>query len=111
VVGIATAGSVGFVFVTTPLMLFGATRKGPIRTRDISWCSALFIVNGLLVYAVLIVGVNRTPLQGLFKIVVVTLISYSLFLCLSLVSKANRQLLRSAVRSLKGLHPAWGSVN
>jgi PST family polysaccharide transporter len=111
VVGIAIAGSVGFVFLTTPLILFGATRKGPVRTRDIFWCSAQFAAIGLLVYMVLVMGVNRMPLQGISKIFVATLTSYSLFLSLSLTSKANRQLLRSAVHSLRGLHPAWRAVN
>lgn len=111
VVSIAIAGSVGFVFLTTPLMLFGATHKGPVRTRDIFWCSAQFAAIGLIDYMVLAISMNRMPLQGISKIFVATATSYCLFLGLSLASKANRQLLRSAVHSLRELHSAWGTVN
>jgi PST family polysaccharide transporter len=106
VTGIAIAASIGFVLITTPLMLYVATRRGPVRTRDIFWCSAAFVVQGLLVYAVLRYGLNAMPMQGFLRLVVATLVSYGLFLGLSLTSLANRQLLRSAVHSLRGLLPA-----
>ena len=44
VVGIATAAALGFVFLTTPLMLFGAARRGPVRSVDIAKCAAPFLV-------------------------------------------------------------------
>jgi PST family polysaccharide transporter len=106
IVGIAIAGSIGFVFLTTPLMLFGATRRGPIHPRDVFWCSFPFIIEGFMVYAVLAVGVSRLPFEGLPKIIFATLISYGLFLGLSLISRGNRKLLLGAIHSLRGLLPA-----
>jgi PST family polysaccharide transporter len=105
VVGIAMAASIGFVFLTTPLMLLGATRRGPVRPNDIVPCSVSFIIEGLVVYAILMVGISKCSFQGFPKLIVVTLVSYGLFVGLSLASKANRQLLRNGFHSLRGLLP------
>jgi PST family polysaccharide transporter len=106
VIGIATASSLGFVFLTTPLMLFGASRSGPVRLADIARCALPFVVVGFAVYAALRFGLASLGLRGLAQIVAATLASYALFVLLSLTSRSNRQLMRGAVRSLKGLLPA-----
>jgi PST family polysaccharide transporter len=106
VIGIAMASSLGFVFLTTPLMLFGASRSGPVRLADIAKCAVPFVLAGLAVYAVLRFGVASLGLRGLAQIAVATLASYALFILLSLASRPNRQLMRGAVRSLNRLLPA-----
>ncbi len=105
VVGIAMAASIGFVFLTTPLLLYAATRRGPVRPRDIIRCSLPFIAATLLVYAILVFGLGGLALHGFARIIVATLLSYGLFVGLALASKANRLLLLGGLHSLKGLLP------
>jgi polysaccharide transporter, PST family len=111
VIGIAIAASLGFVLLTTPLMLFVSTRHGPVRIRDIIWCSLPYIATGTLVYGILVFSLNRIVPHGLLSLIFVTLTAYGIFVSLSLISAPNRQLLRAAVRSLKGLLPARASVD
>ena len=105
IVGIAMAGALGFVFVTTPLVLFGASRRGPVRPADLIRCLAPFTFAGLIVYGVLEFGLERMALTGLIQIVAATAISYGLFVGISLTGKGNRRLLRGGLRLLKGLLP------
>lgn len=106
VVGIAMASSLGFVFITTPLMLYRASRSGPVALADLIRCAVPFVAVGLAVYAVLWLGIARLGLHGVVQIAVATILSYSLFVVLSLFSPSNRRLLQAALRSLKGLLPA-----
>ena len=50
VIGIARAASIGFVFISTPLLLYAATRTGPVRSKDIATCAFPFVVQASLVY-------------------------------------------------------------
>ena len=106
VIGIVMASSLGFVFLTTPLMLYRASRSGPVGLADLLRCAVPFIVVGLAVYAMLWFGVASLGLHGLVQIVLATILSYLLFIGLSLVSPSNRRLLQAGLRSLKGLLPA-----
>ena len=101
VIGIATAASIGYVFVTTPLMLFGATRKGPVSLADAVNCSVPFAIESIIVYAVLTLGLRGSALHDIPRVIVATLLSYGFFVGLALVSAANRQLLRGGIRMLK----------
>lgn len=106
VIGIAMASALGFVFITTPLMLYRASRSGPVGLADLVRCAVPFIAVGMAVYAVLWLGIARLGLHGLVQIAVATILSYSLFVGLSLFSPSNRRLLQAGLRSLKGLLPA-----
>lgn len=106
IVGIAMAGALGFVFVTTPLILFAATRSGPVRPFDLMRCLAPFLFAGLIAYLALEFGLKRTEFGGLGQIIIATMVSYGLFVGISLISEGNRNLLRGGLSSLKGLLPA-----
>jgi PST family polysaccharide transporter len=113
VMGIVSAAAIGFVFITTPLMILGASRRGPVRPSDMARCIAPFIVEGAIVYATLVLGVSQLPLGGVLKLVVATVVSYVLFIGLSLVDEANRQLLRNGYRMIKSVlfaRPANGTL-
>lgn len=103
VIGIAIAASLSFVFLTTPLLLFGATRHGPVRRRDILSFGMPFIFAGAFAYAVLAFGLRQMPLQGVLRLVVVTLISYVLATALCLIAPENRRLLGTMTRLLRDL--------
>ena len=106
VIGIVMASSLGFVFINTPLMLYRASKSGPVGLADLVRCGVPFVAAGLVVFAVLWLGVARLGLHGVVQIAVATFLSYSLFVALSLFSPSNRRLLQAGLRSLKGLLPA-----
>jgi PST family polysaccharide transporter len=99
IVGVAALGALGFVLLTTPLMLYGATRFGPVQVRDLIRGGASFAARGATVYAMLVVAEHYLPIYGIFWIVVATLFSYAGFFGLALLSQRDRELFREA-RSL-----------
>lgn len=105
VVGVAAAASLGFLLITTPLVLFGASRSGPVRAADIIRCATPFVAVGVVVYGVLLLDRAWLGLGGILQIAVATSLSYGLFVCLSLASKPNRQLMAGAFRSLRAMLP------
>lgn len=106
VVGIAMSASLSFAFLSTPLLLFAASRRGPVRLGDIVRCAIPFILETVLIYAVLRFGLDRLPLYGLFRVVAGVLLSYGLFVGIACISADNRRLLLGGIRALKGLLPA-----
>jgi polysaccharide transporter, PST family len=103
VLGVAIFASLNFVFLTTPLMLFGATRSGPVRPRDLLHFGAPFVFAGASAYAVLVLGLRSTPLQGPLRLAVVIPVSYALVTGLCLVSGENRRLLGRTAQLLRDL--------
>lgn len=53
VVGIAACAALVFVLVTTPLVLFGATRCGPVGWRDLAHASIPFVFQGTVILVML----------------------------------------------------------
>jgi PST family polysaccharide transporter len=109
IVGVAALGAVGFVLLTTPLMLYGATRSGPVQVRDLMRCGASFAAKGATVYAMLVVAEHYLAIYGLARIVVATLFSYAGFFGLALLSPRDRQLLREAIGLLTVLRRPDGA--
>jgi polysaccharide transporter, PST family len=103
VLGVAIAASLNFVFLTTPLMLLGATRSGPVRPRDLLHFGAPFVFAGTCAYAVLMLALRSAPLQGALRLAVVIVISYALVTVLCLVSAENRRLLGRTTQLLRDL--------
>jgi polysaccharide transporter, PST family len=109
IVGVAALGSLGFVLLTTPLMLYGATRFGPVQVRDLVPCAASLAAKGATVYAMLVVAGHYLAIHGLVWIVVATLFSYAGFFGLALLSPRDRQLLREAIGLLTVLRRPDGA--
>jgi len=103
VIGIAIAASLSFVFLTTPLLLFGATRRGPVRRRDLLSFGTPFVLAGIAAYAVLVFGFRQVPLQGVLRLIVVTLASYALVVGFCLISAENRRLFSRTTQLLRDL--------
>ena len=99
IVGVAAAGALGFVLLTTPLMLYGATRSGPVQTRDVIRSGCSFALRGAIVY-VSIVAIDRYLPDDLLKVVVVIVFSYTACFGLALLSSGERQLLREFIALL-----------
>jgi len=103
VIGVAIGASLSFALLTTPLLLFGATRSGPVRPRDFLSFAAPFVFAGVVTYAVLVFGLHQIPLQGIERLVAATLTSYGLVTTLCLVSAENRRLLGRMTQVLRDL--------
>ncbi len=103
VIGVAIAASLSFVFLTTPLLLVGATRRGPVRPTDLLSFAMPFLFAGIGTYAVLVFVLRQAPIEGLARLIVVTLIAYVLVTILSLVSAENRRMLLRTTHLLRDL--------
>ncbi|WP_169799538.1 lipopolysaccharide biosynthesis protein [Novosphingobium lentum] len=103
IVTVAAAAAIVFVLVTTPLVVFGATRSGPVRTRDMAALLATFSIGGALVYAMLLVEAHAFPLRGLAQIIVATLVAYGGFAMLTMAIPAER---RAALSAINAVRPA-----
>jgi len=103
IIGVAIGASLSFALLTTPLLLFGATRSGPVRPRDFLSFAAPFVFAGVVTYAVLVFGFRQIPLQGIERLGAATLISYALVMVLCLVSAENRRLFGRTTQLLRDL--------
>ena len=82
VVGIAMCAALVFVFITTPLMLYAATRRGPVTPMDLLRCVFPFILRSGAVYALLFWAQQHINLPGIFAITAMTALSYGGFVAL-----------------------------
>lgn len=105
IVGVAALGALGYVLLTTPLMLYGATRFGPVQVRDLVRCGASFAARGAIVYAMLVVAEHYLAIYGIAWIVAATLFSYAGFFGLALLSQRDRELFREGIGLLTALRP------
>jgi PST family polysaccharide transporter len=104
VVGVAIGASLSYALLTTPLLLLGATRRGPVQPKDLLFVATPFVFAGIVTYAVLVFSLRRIPLQGLERLGAITLVSYALVTALCLVSAENRRLFartRELIRDLR----------
>ena len=103
IVGIASLGALGFVVLTTPLMLYAATRSGPVRGRDLVRCTASFILRGALVSAMLILVEHHVSERAITQLLTATVLSYGMFFAFALISRSERPLLTVAINALASL--------
>lgn len=101
IVMVAAAAASVFVLVTTPLILFGATRHGPVQTTNLVVLISTFIIQGAIVSTMLLFQ-NKLFLQsGLEQIFISTILSYGGFAVLTMVIPAERRAMLSAINALK----------
>jgi PST family polysaccharide transporter len=103
VIGVAAAGALVFVFGTTPLVLYGATRRGPVRFGDLVRCGMPFAMRATAVYMLLLAAQHYLTMKGFERIALTTLLSYGGVLTLSLLSSQERRSLYHATRTLAAL--------
>ena len=97
---VAAAAALVFVLVTTPLVLFGATRLGPVSARDMATLLATFSIESGLIYVVLSLQAQRLPLLGLPQIVFATLIAYSGFGVITMAIPVERRAILAVVNAI-----------
>jgi PST family polysaccharide transporter len=88
-VGIASAGAIGFVLVTTPLMLYTATRIGPVGMRDILRFLIPAALFAAATYGILVYLDFTLHFGGFLKLVALTSVSYGAFAGLILLTEGR----------------------
>jgi hypothetical protein len=83
-----------FVTVTTPLMLFGATRSGPVRFQDVIRHVTPFALQSALIYASLLFIKRHLNLGEAGQVVLISGLSILSFSILALFSASERKLFR-----------------
>ena len=101
IVAVAAAGASVFVLVTTPLVVFGATRSGPVRVRDMVALLATFAIEGAVVYGALSFEVRALSLSGLVQIIVASVIAYGGFALLTMAIPVERRALLSTINAVR----------
>lgn len=101
IVGVAISVGMVYTFVTSPLILYGATRHGPVRAGALLR-SCLPFVAAACVAAVLLVGLRRaSPLPELAQIIAALSIAYAVFTVAGLAARNEREKLVKMLRLLK----------
>lgn len=85
IVGIALFGAIAFVLVTTPIMLFRATRSGPVSYKDVLRCVLPCIVCGVVTYGLLELAGGVLVSGALIKLFLLTSLAYGGFAALTLL--------------------------
>jgi PST family polysaccharide transporter len=103
VVGVAALGALGFVGLTTPLMLYSATRTGPIPFRRLASYGAGFATQSGAVCAILLFVKSQLAIQGLLQIAVVGALAYILTFAFALLRRGDRELFWDVWKSASGM--------
>jgi hypothetical protein len=90
-VGIAASGAVVFVVITTPLVLGGATCRGPVSRRDLFEVMLPMAMQSALAYGALTVQ-HRLGFTGLSQLVLATFTCMAVFALLGCFVPQQRRL-------------------
>ena len=94
VVGVAALAALGFVFVTTPLVVYGATRAGAVRPRDLAGPGlAATLATAALGVALSGVAPSLRPM-GFLGLMIASLAAYGGLPALMMLSPTERPALR-----------------
>ena len=104
IVAVAASAACVFVLITTPLVLFGATRSGPVRLGEIGAIIFTFATEGALVYMILLFQSSTSPLSGLSQIIAATFVAYGVFGLFTVVIPQER---RAAHLIIKSVMPSF----
>lgn len=99
VVGIAASAGVVFASITTPVMLRGATRTGPVTQKDLFLAVSPFFAQAAITSLVLI-NLRKLHLAPFYMLAIASVSSYCCFLLVGLVDLGQRTLLRDGFRNL-----------
>lgn len=102
--GVAAWGGVVFLTVSTPLMMWAATRHGPVRWGDIVGCVLPVIGASILASAAIGASGRVVGGSGVATIIVAMVVAYACFLAMVLAVPAER---RNLVQVLRLLAAQW----
>lgn len=99
--GVAISLALIYTFITTPLIIYGSTRSGPVSLRDLLRCGAPFVVAAAIAAALLLGFRLVEPATPLLRILAALAIAYTVFLAIGLGPPAERRKLVALVGLLR----------
>ena len=103
IVGVAAMAAAVFVLITTPMVMYGATRTGPVHYRDLLRCGAPFVVRSALVYGLLLLIEQHLAVPALAEIFIIILVAYGAMIGLCFLSREERSFLVNLAGSFSAL--------
>jgi polysaccharide transporter, PST family len=100
IVLIAALGSLSFTLLTTPLVLWGATRVGPVSGRDLVTVAVPIALQSSFAYLALRAQ-SQMGVAGVPQLILATITCYSVFAISALAMPQQRSLFRLFVRRLQ----------
>ena len=101
IVGVAAVSAISFACIQTPLVMYGATRAGPVRHGDLIGCVIPFVVASAVAFGALILISSFLILPEFHRILASTVISYGIFLSTLFILPGGR-------RYIADLRRVWG---
>lgn len=106
IIWIAALGSISFTLLTTPLVLRGATRVGPVTARHLVEVTTPIVVQSLLAYAALKLQLTM-GIMGLPQLVLATLTCCAVFGVTGYFVERQRELARRLFRQTISWFKPW----
>jgi PST family polysaccharide transporter len=100
IVWVAALGSLSFTLLTTPLVLWGATRIGPVSGRDLVGVMLPIIAQAALAYLALNAQ-SRLGFEGLQQLILATITCYTIFVLSAFAMPQQRALILLLARRLQ----------
>jgi polysaccharide transporter, PST family len=96
-IGVAAAYSISQVLVRSPLVLWMATRTGPVRLRDLSTIAAMHALAGAVSFIAIVAARQVVALDGVPALAVYLCLSYALTLFVLALTPSGRAALRESI--------------
>jgi PST family polysaccharide transporter len=96
--GVAAGAGLAFVFLSTPLTCWGATRAGPLKSGDLLRAVVPLLVALLVTATILSAVTNLVPAEGLASLSLVFVFVYGTFFAILLCFSSGRSILRRTWR-------------
>jgi PST family polysaccharide transporter len=104
IIGIAAVSAVTFVLVQTPLVLFGATRTGPVSLRSVLLAILPFVCCGVVAYSALALVLRTLELSNVAELTVGILTCYGTFVVLLFLFPSERENFKRTYALVRGAY-------
>jgi len=95
--GVAAGAGLSYVFLSTPSVCWGATRAGPIASKDIAWAVSPFLAAGLPTAGLLFVLAAYIPIPDRIALPLGFFLSYATFLVILLGFPSGRRIVKDTL--------------
>jgi polysaccharide transporter, PST family len=96
-IGVAAAYSISQILFRTPLVLWIATRTGPVKLQDLCSIGIIHAIAGAASFIAIIVARRLVPVEGIPALVVLLCLSYALTLLVLALIPSGRTALRDSI--------------
>jgi PST family polysaccharide transporter len=96
-IGVAAAYSISQVLLRSPVVLWIATRTGPVRLRDLCSIGTMHALAGAVSFIAIVVARRAVPLEGVPALAVLLCLSYAITLLVLAFIPSGRTALRDSM--------------